>query len=103
MATFDLTPDVWTSFVIKAAVDPSGNNGSFLVWDNPDGKPRAFNGPYGYSAGGKCGDRKQSSQQFRLKFGIYKGTEPNRRHEVDFDNIRIGSSFDAVSPWKHGR
>ena len=67
--------------------------------NDPNREPEKFSGPYGYAEIGTCQEGVQPPQHFRLKFGIYKGTERNRRHEVNYDDIRIGSSFDAVSPW----
>lgn len=99
MGTYDLRPDSWASFVIKATVDPTGENGSFLVWNDPNGEPRRFNGAYGHAKRGTCDNLVEPPQRFRLKFGIYKGTEVNKQYEVNYDDIRIGSGFDAVSPW----
>jgi Polysaccharide lyase len=100
MATYDLSPDSWTSFVIKVSVDPGGKKGSFAVWNDPEDDPRAYNGPYGYAEEGRCKDEIEPPQRFRIKFGIYKGNENNKLYEVDYDDIRIGNTFDAVSPWK---
>jgi hypothetical protein len=99
MATYDLDPNTWTSFVIKAIVDPGGKKGSFVVWKNPGEKPEQYNGPYGYAESGACRDRTEPPQKFRIKFGIYKGNEDNKRYEVHYDDVRIGNSFDSVSPW----
>lgn len=99
MAAYDLEPGGWSSFVIRAVVDPSGKNGSFKVWNDPDTKPRGYQGSYGYGRDGVCEGQSEPRQQFRIKFGIYKGAESNRLYRVDYDDIRIGSSFDAVSPW----
>ena len=99
MATYDLSPGIWASFVIKAVVDPTGDRGSFVVWHDPEEEPNVFNGAYGYVRNGTCRDRTEPPQRFRLKFGIYKGNEHRRRYEVDYDDIRIGNSFVAVSPW----
>ena len=99
MATYELGPDTWKSFVINATVDPTGENGSFLVWNDPDQEPEGFSGTYGYAETGTCDDRIEPLQRFRLKFGIYKGAENGKQFEVHYDDLRIGSSFDAVSPW----
>jgi hypothetical protein len=99
MATYDLSPDTWTSFVIQAIVDPSGAKGSFVVWNDPEDKPNVYSGSYGYAKSGTCRDQMEPPQRFRIKFGIYKGHENNKLYEVDYDDIRIGNSFDAVSPW----
>ena len=99
MATYDLGPGVWTSFVIKAIVDPSGEQGRFVVWDNAEQKPKVYKGPYGYAKIGTCRDRTETPQRFRIKFGIYKGNENNKRYEVHYDDVRIGNSFNNVSPW----
>ena len=99
MARYDLSPDTWTSFVIQATVDPTGENARFLVWSDPNHEPREFTGAYGLGKYGACGDEAEPPQRFRFKFGIYKRTERNKRYEVNYDDIRIGGSFDAVSPW----
>ena len=99
MAMYDLIPDTWSSFVIEATVDPTGEKGSFFVWNNPAHKPKGFSGAYGYAKSGTCENQAEPRQSFRLKFGIYKGTENSKLYEVHYDDIRIGSSFEAVSPW----
>lgn len=103
MATYELNPDTWTSFVVKAVVDPGGGRGSFAVWHDPDVEPEVYRGPYGYSKNGTCRNRIRQPQRFRIKFGLYKGNESRKRYEVDYDDIRIGNSFDSVSPWTQRR
>jgi hypothetical protein len=99
MATYDLSPDTWTSFVIGAVVDPNGGKGKFIVWNNPGDKPEEYNGLYGYAESGTCRDGTKPPQKFRIKFGIYKGNEKSKRYEVHYDDIRIGNRFASVSPW----
>ena len=101
MKTYDLSPGVWAPFVIRAIVDPSGKNGSFDVWHDPDEAPAVYRGPFGYGVSGKCAKLGEARQEFRIKFGIYKGGERNSVFEVDYDDIRIGSNFEIVSPWTH--
>jgi hypothetical protein len=97
MATYDLSPDAWTSFVIEATVDPTGEKGSFVVWNNPKDKPNVYKGSYGYAKSGTCRGQIEPPQRFRIKFGIYKDNESNKLYEVDYDDIRIGNSIDSVS------
>jgi hypothetical protein len=99
MAAYDLGPDTWASFVIKAIVDPTGEKGRFSVWNDPTEKPKVYRGSYGYARNGTCRGREEPPQGFRIKFGIYKGNETNKLYEVNYDEIRIGTTFDSVSPW----
>jgi len=99
MATYELGPDTWNTFVIKVKGDPTGENSSFRVGNDPDQEPAGFSGAYGYAEKGTCNDRVEPLQRFRLKFGIYKGSENGKQFKVNYDDLRIGNSFDAVSPW----
>ncbi len=98
MAKYSLKPGEWHSFILKATVDPTGKAGEFSVWDSPDKPPKIFNGAFGY-AKKNCKGLKDIPQRFRLKFGIYKGNENDQIYKVGYDDIRIGDTFEDVSPW----
>lgn len=82
-AKFEMKPDKWHNFVIKMKVKPKGN-GLFKII--ADGKTiKTWKGPYGYAGKNFCIGAVPES--FRTKFGIYKGSEPGKAHEVHYQKI----------------
>ncbi|NMH60196.1 heparin lyase I family protein [Alteromonas ponticola] len=98
-AKFELKPGEWHSFVVKGIVDPSGKESEFSVWHSPDTAPIVSKAAYGFQTKA-CKGTNDIPQRFRLKFGVYKATEPGKSHSVGYDDIRIGNTFEAVSPWQ---
>lgn len=96
----ELIPNMWHRFIIKVNVNPRNGDGEFVVWkDEEAGKLYDVNRSYGYYNIGTCAQGERPPQHFRIKFGIYKGNEPNKYFETRFDDIRIGDTYQSVKPW----
>lgn len=92
--TYKLNPGIWHQFIIAANPNSTGV-GSFQVW--ADGKDLGeWKGSYG-SMTAKCsGSNNTPPQLYRVKWGIYKTNNSPKVYTIQFDDFKIGNTFDSV-------
>lgn len=88
VATVRLTPGKWINIVMRISVNP-GKRGCLTVY---------FNKNYGTEKCGIIGYTNASKPWYRLKFGIYKASEPDSDYVVAYRRVCIGRSLEDVWP-----
>jgi len=84
-----LQPNRWHRFVIAAKPAVNGT-GTFQVW--ADGQDLGtWQGNFGIPNNPAC------PPEYRIKWGIYKTSQPGAQFRVDYKNFRIGTTFEAVN------
>lgn len=93
-AKFDLEPGQWHEFVLHMIPSPSDDalfevfaDGELLVQSQV---------PYGFDAADAC-RKGANKQQYRVKFGIYKGGEPGKRFSINYDDFTIAGRYESVA------
>jgi Polysaccharide lyase len=96
--SLDMLPGVWHRFIVSIIARPR-NGGELKVWIDQNPNPFTSTHSFGFFNVGKCDPGLRPPQHFRVKFGIYKDTEPGKYFDVRYDDFRIGSSYWSVMPW----
>ncbi len=87
--SYTIQPNRWHKFVIAAKPDVNGS-ATLQVW--ADGRDLGtWRGNLGVGNDPLC------PREYRIKWGIYKGTQPGAQFRVDFKNFRIGKTFEDVN------
>jgi hypothetical protein len=91
-----MRPGVWHRFVVSYVVSPR-KGGEVKVWIDQDPDPVIDTHSFGFFNVGTCVEGSRPQQHFRVKFGIYKDTEPGKCFDVRYDDFRIGGGGNPVS------
>ena len=97
-ADLDLLPGVWHRVILSFVVRPRGG-GEVKLWVDQHPDPIVDTNSFGFFNVGTCVEGRRPPQHFRVKFGIYKDTEPGQHFDVRYDDFRIGNSYRSVMPW----
>lgn len=91
VANIDFSDNQWHSFIIKVRM--TKDNNGLLGIITPDGKVTEWKGKVGYS------DDERANPTYRLKFGIYKGSESDRSFEVHERKVKIFEDLDDAQEY----
>lgn len=87
--TINFEPGRWTKIGLALNFNPRGNSCMTIYMEGKS--PYRKCGQAGYTGKGV-------KPWYRLKFGIYKGSEPDKSFNVKFRNIKTGTSLKEIWP-----
>lgn len=95
LAKVRLDPGNWQT--IRIHVKPGIKKNGIIAMDLNDRRVGQWHRSIGYAPKTACPSTKNATR-YRIKFGLYKGSEPDRSFEYHFDNVIVSTRGSGVGP-----